>query len=244
MLREGTRIRQIPGRPRRRWFESDRFDLIVWTSDAGAVVGVQLCYDKDSTDERAVTWIKGRELTHYRVDDGEGRPGRYKMTPILTRDGTLDGPGLVQAFVAASGALERDIVDAVVEAITRLAADESAIVAIDHVQLAMPAGGEEAARRFYAGLLGIPERPKPAALAARGGTWFERNAVRIHLGVEADFRPARKAHPALQVRGLEPLVARLRAAGVEVIDEPLHGHRRVYVADPFGNRLELLEPLP
>ena len=243
MLREVTGIQQVPGRPRRRWFEDDRFDLIVWTSDAGAVIGVQLCYDKGTTDERAVTWIEGRELTHYRVDDGERRPGRYKMTPILTRDGTLDGPGLIQAFLAASGALESDIVDAVVEAITGLATDDGTIVAIDHVQLAMPVGGEEEARRFYAGLLGIPEQPKPAALAGRGGAWFERDAVRIHLGVEADFRPARKAHPALQVRGLEPLVARLRAAGVEVIDEPLPGHRRVYVADPFGNRLELLEPI-
>lgn len=121
--------------------------------------------------------------------------------------------------------------------------DDAAIVAIDHVQLAMPAGGEEAARRFYAGLLGLPERPKPAALAARGGAWFERDDVRIHLGVDADFRPARKAHPALQVRGLDRLVARLRGAGVEVSDEPMPGHRRVYVADPFGNRLELLEPL-
>jgi catechol 2,3-dioxygenase-like lactoylglutathione lyase family enzyme len=117
------------------------------------------------------------------------------------------------------------------------------IVAIDHVQLAMPAGREHDARAFYAGLLEIPERPKPPELAKRGGAWFENDAVKIHLGVEADFRPARKAHPALRVRDLAALVGRLRAAGVDVIDEPMDGHCRVYVADPFGNRLELLEPL-
>ena len=116
------------------------------------------------------------------------------------------------------------------------------ILSIEHVQLAMPPGGEAAARAFYAGLLGIPEVPKPPELATRGGAWFEHGALKIHLAVEADFRPARKAHPALLVRGLRALVERLRAAGVDVRDEPLAGHDRVYVADPFGNRLELLEP--
>ena len=116
---------------------------------------------------------------------------------------------------------------------------------IDHVQLAMPAGGEERARAFYAGLLGIPEQPKPAHLARRGGCWFERGELKLHLGVEADFRAARKAHPALLVDDLPALVAGLRAAGVAVgDDEPLPGYRRVYVDDPFGNRIELLEPAP
>jgi catechol 2,3-dioxygenase-like lactoylglutathione lyase family enzyme len=114
----------------------------------------------------------------------------------------------------------------------------TAIVGIDHVQLAMPAGGEPAAREFYAGLLGVPEVPKPAPLAARGGAWFESDAVKIHLGVEADFRPARKAHPALLVRDLAGVARRLRAAGVDVVDD---GPRRVYVSDPFGNRLELID---
>jgi RimJ/RimL family protein N-acetyltransferase/catechol 2,3-dioxygenase-like lactoylglutathione lyase family enzyme len=119
------------------------------------------------------------------------------------------------------------------------------IVAIDHVQLALPAGGEDEARRFYSGLLGIPEVAKPAPLARRGGAWFEDGAVRIHLGVDPDFRAARKAHPALRVRGLAALVERLRAAGVEVIpDDELPDHDRVYVRDPFGNRLELLEARP
>jgi catechol 2,3-dioxygenase-like lactoylglutathione lyase family enzyme len=116
--------------------------------------------------------------------------------------------------------------------------------AIDHVQLAMPAGREQEARDFYDGLLGIPERPKPAHLAARGGCWFESSTLKLHLGVDADFRPARKAHPALLVRDLPTLVATLRAAGVELIDDdPLEGYDRVYVHDPFGNRVELLEPM-
>jgi catechol 2,3-dioxygenase-like lactoylglutathione lyase family enzyme len=116
--------------------------------------------------------------------------------------------------------------------------------AIDHVQLAMPAGGEAEARGFYGKLLGLPEKPKPAALAARGGVWFEQPGLKIHLGVEKDFRPARKAHAALLVEDLPALAERLRAAGCPVVDdEPLPGHRRFYTEDPFGNRLELLEPL-
>lgn len=116
---------------------------------------------------------------------------------------------------------------------------------LDHVQLAMPAGREDEAVAFYEGVLGLPEVAKPPHLAARGGCWFERGPLKLHLGVDADFRPARKAHPALVVRGLPALVEHLRAVGVEVRDEePLPGFDRVYVDDPFGNRLELLEPEP
>ena len=101
---------------------------------------------------------------------------------------------------------------------------------------------EHAARAFYEGLLGIPEVPKPANLAKRGGAWFERGSLKIHLGVEADFRPARKAHPALLVNDLAGLIVQLKAHGVSVIeDHPLEGYLRVYVADPFGNRIELME---
>src|SRR5262249_39849533 len=117
------------------------------------------------------------------------------------------------------------------------------IVAIEHVQLAIPAGRESEAREFYSGLLGIPEVPKPPELASRGGAWFESGSVKIHLGVEAEFRPARKAHPALRVSDLRALVDRLREARVDVVEEPLEGHFRVYVADPFGNRIELMEPM-
>jgi catechol 2,3-dioxygenase-like lactoylglutathione lyase family enzyme len=115
---------------------------------------------------------------------------------------------------------------------------------IDHVQLAMPAGRESEARAFYAELLGIPEQAKPPHLATRGGCWFEGADVKIHLGVDPEFRPAKKAHPALVVSDLRSLVASLTVAGVEVVDdEPLAGYDRVYVSDPFGNRLELLEPM-
>ena len=118
------------------------------------------------------------------------------------------------------------------------------IIGIDHVQLAMPAGREDVAREFYEGLLGIPEVTKPPALAKRGGASFESGPVKIHVGVESEFRAAQKAHPGLLVRDLRELVQRLCDAGVKVIrDESLTGYDRVYVNDPFGNRIELLEPL-
>ena len=116
------------------------------------------------------------------------------------------------------------------------------IEALDHVQLAMPFGGENEARDFYAGLLGIPEVPKPPHLAKRGGCWFESGVIKVHLGVEADFRPARKAHPAFRVADLVVLAKRLAEAGFSVTeDEPLTDFDRCYVDDPFGNRIELME---
>ena len=114
---------------------------------------------------------------------------------------------------------------------------------IEHVQLAMPAGQESQARAFYEGLLGLPEATKPPHAAARGGCWFETDSVKVHLGVEADFRPARKAHPALLVEGLSELKLRLVEAGLSLReDEPLSGYERFYVDDPFGNQIELMEP--
>lgn len=116
--------------------------------------------------------------------------------------------------------------------------------ALHHVQLAMPRGSEDHARRFYAGLLSIPEVLKPDHLAVRGGCWFERGELRVHLGVEEHFRPARKAHPAFVVDGLTTLADELRRNGVPVVeDEPLEGFQRLYVDDPFGNRIELMEPV-
>ncbi|HVR89860.1 MAG TPA: glyoxalase [Novosphingobium sp.] len=112
------------------------------------------------------------------------------------------------------------------------------MIGLDHVQLAMPPGGEAAARGFYTGLLGIPERAKPTRLAARGGCWFEAGALKVHLGVEADFRPARKAHPGLLVDGLAELAARLEAAGVAV---EWDGTAHCHADDPFGNRIELID---
>jgi catechol 2,3-dioxygenase-like lactoylglutathione lyase family enzyme len=117
------------------------------------------------------------------------------------------------------------------------------VVGIDHVQLAIPAGGEERGRHFYGELLGLREQPKPPELAKRGGAWFERGPLKVHLGVDPSFRPATKAHPAFVVEGLATLVERLRAAGyVLKEDEPLPGYDRIFVDDPFGNRVELMEP--
>jgi catechol 2,3-dioxygenase-like lactoylglutathione lyase family enzyme len=117
------------------------------------------------------------------------------------------------------------------------------ITGIEHVQLAMPAGGEELARDFYGRILGITEIAKPAHLAKRGGCWFERDNLKIHLGVETDFRPARKAHVALRVADLPALIEKLRAAGYAMKEvELLEGYQRAYVDDPFGNRIELMEP--
>ncbi|MCU1392500.1 MAG: hypothetical protein JWM34_928 [Ilumatobacteraceae bacterium] len=125
-------------------------------------------------------------------------------------------------------------------------APEFALLAIDHVQLAMPPGGEDAARGFYVGLLALHEVPKPPALAKRGGCWFERGGgMRLHLGVEAEFIPARKAHPALVVAGLGALVERLESAGVAVRwSDEIPQVRRCHIDDPFGNRIELVDGGP
>jgi catechol 2,3-dioxygenase-like lactoylglutathione lyase family enzyme len=116
-----------------------------------------------------------------------------------------------------------------------------AIIGFDHVQLAIPAGGEDQARGFYAGLLGMTEVPKPMQLSP-SGCWFAGGAVNLHLGVERDFAPARKAHPALLVDDLDALRKRLETAGFEASDnKPIAGYRRFFTADPFGNRIELME---
>jgi catechol 2,3-dioxygenase-like lactoylglutathione lyase family enzyme len=114
-------------------------------------------------------------------------------------------------------------------------------IAIDHVQLAMPAGEEAAARRFYGDLLGMTEIAKPPELAKRGGCWFASGSVQLHLGVEADFRPAKKAHPALRCRDYIAMTSRLRGAGIEITsDDSIPGVQRCHIHDPFGNRIELL----
>ncbi|RMI37479.1 VOC family protein [Streptomyces triticirhizae] len=119
------------------------------------------------------------------------------------------------------------------------------IAALHHVQLAVPTGSEPALRAFYGGVLGMAEVPKPPELAARGGCWFRSGGCELHLGVEADFRPARKAHPALVVPDLDALAARLAEAGVEPLwDGAFPGYRRFHAHDPVGNRLEFLQPAP
>jgi catechol 2,3-dioxygenase-like lactoylglutathione lyase family enzyme len=115
------------------------------------------------------------------------------------------------------------------------------LLAIDHVQLAMPPGQEAVARAFFGDVLGMEEIPKPAELAKRGGCWFQSGAVEIHLGVEEDFRPAKKAHPALRCKNYDAFVVQLAAAGVSAEEaNDIPEVRRCHIHDPFGNRIELV----
>jgi catechol 2,3-dioxygenase-like lactoylglutathione lyase family enzyme len=117
--------------------------------------------------------------------------------------------------------------------------DSHSWISIDHVQLAMPVGGEDTARAFFVGKLGLVEVPKPPVMAARGGCWFEAGSVKLHLGAEAEFRAAKKAHPALVVRGLHALIER---AGLSPRwSDEIVGTLRCHIDDPFGNRIELIE---
>lgn len=116
------------------------------------------------------------------------------------------------------------------------------VVGIDHVQLAIPPGGEDRARTFYIGVLGFTEVPKPAVMAARGGMWFQAGPVQIHLGIESEMRPSLKAHPALVVDDLDGFVARLTAAGCKwTPSDEIPNTRRGHTWDPFGNRIELIQ---
>lgn len=117
------------------------------------------------------------------------------------------------------------------------------ISGLHHVQLAIPVGGEDRCRVFWGGVLGMRELSKPPTLAARGGCWFRGEGLEVHLGVEPHFTPALKAHPGILVDNLAGLASTLQEAGVEVTwDEEFPGHERFYAPDPFGNRLEFLEP--
>lgn len=114
---------------------------------------------------------------------------------------------------------------------------------IHHVQFSAPAGSEPAARAFWADLLGFDEVEKPPALVPRGGCWFRGHGLEVHVGIDDDFVPARRAHPGFLVDGLETWAARLEQGGHHVEwDDDFPGMRRIYAADPFGNRLEFLEP--
>ena len=118
------------------------------------------------------------------------------------------------------------------------------INSIHHVMIAIPKNGEDDARTFYGEVLGLSELPKPGTLQARGGVWFSAGDIQLHLGIVPDFRPATKAHVALQVSGVAAMRDRLIAAGYQVTpDDSLPGFERYYVADPFGNRIEILESL-
>ena len=116
------------------------------------------------------------------------------------------------------------------------------VARIDHIQIAAPEGCESWAREFYGSILGMKELEKPPILKQRGGCWFQCGSQQLHIGVEQDFRPARKAHPAFAVFDLDELRERLQSAGVPVIEDgALPGTRRFYAEDPWGNRLEFVE---
>lgn len=118
----------------------------------------------------------------------------------------------------------------------------SHIAGLDHVQVAIPPGSDEQARAFYGGVLGMTEIPKPAPLNASGGLWFQTGSSQLHIGAQAGFVPAKKAHPAFIVTGFEAYCALLRERGVEVREEVrVNGRRRAGIEDPFGNRVELIE---
>ena len=120
--------------------------------------------------------------------------------------------------------------------------ETASLQAIDHVQIAMPVSGEDQARRYYGALLGLAEVPKPPKLAMRGGCWFESGSIRIHLGVEKDFRPAKKAHVALTVHGGQDLRLKLQNAGFPVKDDDeIDGIVRFFSEDSFGNKIEFIE---
>jgi catechol 2,3-dioxygenase-like lactoylglutathione lyase family enzyme len=116
------------------------------------------------------------------------------------------------------------------------------IAGIDHVQVAIPPGADDQARAFYGGVLGLPETPKPAPLNASGGMWFVTGATQLHIGGQADFVPAKKAHPAFIVDDFDGYCALLRERDVAVREEAqVYGRRRAGIEDPFGNRIELIE---
>lgn len=120
---------------------------------------------------------------------------------------------------------------------------EFSFAGLHHVQLAIPPGGEQLCREFWGGVLGMTELTKPAELAARGGCWFRGGNLEVHLGVQPDFAPARKAHPGILVHSLHDLGERLEAAGHEVTwDDNFPGFNRFHAFDKLGNRLEFLEP--
>jgi catechol 2,3-dioxygenase-like lactoylglutathione lyase family enzyme len=122
--------------------------------------------------------------------------------------------------------------------------DEFGLLSLHHVLLSVPAGSEGLCRRFWGDILGLTELGKPSPLALKGGCWFRGGGLEVHLGVETPFAPARKAHPGILVRGLHGLAEHLEATGHPVTwDGDFPGHERFYANDPFGNRLEFLEPV-
>ncbi|MCX6511774.1 MAG: VOC family protein [Actinobacteria bacterium] len=119
------------------------------------------------------------------------------------------------------------------------------LLSLDHVQVAIPLGGEERAIAFYSGILGLALIAKPAALAQRGGAWFQGPGFQIHVGPQEDFKPAKKAHPAFRVAGFDDLLARLEQAGIDFrSDREIPEILRGFMDDPFGNRIEVIAASP
>jgi hypothetical protein len=117
-MKEHLNVRQIPGESKRRWFQSENFDLIVWLSEDNGFSGFELCYDKQRT-EHSISWSKSRGFVHMSVDDGEQRPGKYKASPVLTADGRFDGQRVYSAFLKASTAIPREVAVFVLTALRR-----------------------------------------------------------------------------------------------------------------------------
>jgi hypothetical protein len=224
LTERASRLARRHGLPRARSVRWSSKQAHRWGSCTPSTGAVRVSQRLAGAPAWVIDYVLVHELAHLAVpshnDEFHALVGRYGRAERAR--GFLDAWGLVEDAVGVFG-----------------------VRGIDHVQLAMPAGAlaEAEAEAFYAGLLDIPRVAKPPALAGRGGCWFERPPLRVHLGVEADFRPARKAHPGLAVVGLAELVARLSDAGVNVRpgDGAIDGAEQAYVDDPFGNRIELIE---
>lgn len=189
-------------------------------------------------DDAVLEWMKGTALRPLLGALGAGDADAFLLEyGAVLREAYPPGPkgtGLPFRRVFAVGSRASDL--------STRGTVSPAVTALDHAQLAMPAGREDEGRYFYSTLLGLVEEAKPPALAARGGCWFAGVGAQVHLGVDPDFRPATKAHVGLRVVGLDALAARLETAAIPVVwDDELAPVRRIFTEDPFGNRVELLE---
>ncbi|HEV8064788.1 MAG TPA: methyltransferase domain-containing protein [Acidimicrobiales bacterium] len=201
----------------------------------------------------AVAW----ETTYFQVLQGQDAVLNWMrgtaLRPVLTALGEGDATEFCAEYAELLRAAYPPTAEGTVLPFRRVFAVGSlgrpqpsgAVTGSDHTQLAMPAGREDDGRAFYCGLLGFVEIAKPPVLASRGGAWFKASGTEVHLGVDKDFVPARKAHVGLEVDDLDVLAGRLAAAGCRVdFDDELAPRRRLFTDDPFGNRVELLGPRP
>jgi len=184
-----------------------------------------------------------RRFAELRLHGESGRPGRLAMLLDHRVDVRRRVAALQDALLAIDQKIHRHRRILRQRGATSVPEPTFELHPLHHVQLAIPPGGEDRCRAFWRDVLGMAELEKPPALAARGGCWFRGGGLEVHLGVEDPFIPARKAHPGLLVTGLRELATTLEQAGHPVTwDDDFPGHDRVYSADPFGNRLEFLEP--